>query len=122
MSPVSKCIVLALAVASSPLGPAHAGTAFDGDWSVAATVDNGSCTGPYRYPIVIRDGAVDEASGSAADASGRVAKNGRIVGSIRRGLANIAVEGRLRTSAGTGRWTQTGPIACAGRWTAKRSG
>ncbi|MCJ2043077.1 hypothetical protein MKK58_00715 [Methylobacterium sp. J-078] len=113
---------MALAVGSGTLGPAHAETVFDGDWSVAATVDDGRCTGPYRYPIVIRDGAVDEAGGSEADVSGRVAKNGRIVGSIRRGLANIAVEGQLQASAGTGRWTLTGPIACAGRWTAKRSG
>ncbi|TXN81119.1 hypothetical protein [Methylobacterium sp. WL8] len=122
MSPHLKFAALLLSIACAAPVPVEARTGFDGRWSVSATVDDGGCTGPYRYPIVVRDGIVDDASGSGADASGRVGKGGRLVGSIRSGLASIAVEGRLRTSAGSGRWNMAGPISCSGRWTASRSG
>ena len=112
--------VFAFACATSVPVVAQAG--FDGRWSVSATVDTGGCTGPYRYPIVIRDGIVDDASGSDADASGCVGEDGRLVGSIESGLASIAVEGRLRNAGGSGRWTLAGPISCSGRWRARKSG
>lgn len=121
MSPHWKVLAMALAIASATPVPVVAQARFDGRWTVSATVDDGGCTGPYRYPIVVRDGVVDDASGSAADASGRVADDGRIVGSIRSGLASIAVEGRLQASTGSGRWTLTGPISCSGRWTSSKS-
>ncbi|WP_083936024.1 hypothetical protein [Methylobacterium sp. B1] len=41
----------------APTG-AYAANRFDGAWSVIATAESGSCTGPYSYPIVIRDGTV----------------------------------------------------------------
>ena len=106
------------------LAPAAAGTAnrFDGAWSVVATADSGTCTGPYRYPIVIRDGAVDDAGGNGVDASGRAGTDGRITGTIRQGLANVSVSGRLRGSGGSGRWTLSGLGTCSGRWTARRAG
>ena len=124
ISPVftAKLAALALTVACAAIAPAAAEPGFDGRWSVAATVEDGGCTGPYRYPIVIRAGIVDDAGGSGADASGRVGEDGRIVGSIKSGLASIAVEGQLRASAGSGRWTLAGPIACSGRWTASKAG
>ncbi|AWN38450.1 hypothetical protein [Methylobacterium radiodurans] len=95
---------------------------FDGTWSVVAMTETGSCRGPYHYPIVIRGGTVDEASGNAADASGRAGSDGRIAGTIRQGPATIAVSGRLRGSAGKGRWILDGLASCAGRWTARRTG
>lgn len=122
MSPFPKIAALALTFACTVPAPAVAQVGFDGQWSVSATVDEGGCTGPYRYPIVIRDGIVDDTSGSGADASGRVADDGRLVGSIRSGLASIAVEGRLRSSAGSGRWSLAGPVSCRGRWTASKAG
>lgn len=122
MSPYPKIAALALAVGFALPVPAIAQVGFDGQWSVSATVDEGGCTGPYRYPIVIRAGRVDDASGSGADASGRVADDGTLVGSIRSGLASIAVEGRLRSSTGSGRWNLGGPVACSGRWTASKAG
>ncbi|MGU3465262.1 hypothetical protein ACLBXO_10455 [Methylobacterium sp. C33D] len=101
---------------------ASAANRFDGSWSVIATAETGSCTGPYSYPIVIRDGNVDDAGGNGVDASGRAGPDGRIIGTIRKGLASVSVSGRLRGSAGTGRWTLSGLGACAGRWTARRTG
>ncbi|GJD36019.1 hypothetical protein [Methylobacterium aerolatum] len=112
---------LALLGLAAPAGAAPAANRFDGGWSVTATGETGDCAGPYRYAIVIRDGIVDDAGGSDVDASGRTASDGRITGTIRKGLANVAVSGRLRGSAGTGRWTLTGLGSCSGRWTARRS-
>lgn len=100
----------------------HAASRFDGVRSVVATAESGSCSGPYRYPIVIRDGNVDEAGGQGVDASGRASADGRITGTIRRGLADVAVSGRLRRATGSGRWTLSGLTACSGRWIAHRTG
>lgn len=118
---------LCLALASLPglaAGPARAAPAahpFDGAWSVVATAETGTCTGPYRYPIVIRAGIVDDAGGSGVDASGRADAAGRISGTIRSGLASVAVTGRLRGAAGSGRWSLAGISPCTGRWTARRT-
>ncbi|MGH1587629.1 hypothetical protein ACRBEV_03825 [Methylobacterium phyllosphaerae] len=101
---------------------ASAANRFDGAWSVVATAESGSCTGPYRYPIVIRDGTVDDGGGNGIDASGRAGEDGRITSTIRKGLASVSVSGRLRGSGGIGRWTLSGLGACSGRWTARRTG
>ena len=122
MSSHPKFAALCLGIACAVPLQAAAQAGFDGQWSVTATVEDGGCTGPYRYPIVIRDGVVDDASGSGADASGRVRKDGRLIGSIKSGLADIAVEGRLRSAPGAGRWNLSGPIPCRGRWTASKAG
>jgi hypothetical protein len=105
-------------------GPVHAASAnrFDGSWSVVATTESGSCDGSYRYPIVIRGGTIDDAGDNGADASGRAGADGRILGTIRSGLASVTVTGRLRGSGGAGRWTLSGIGACSGRWTAQRTG
>ncbi|AWN45170.1 hypothetical protein DK419_01530 [Methylobacterium terrae] len=115
-------LALAGSILVAPASAAPAANRFDGAWSVVATAETGNCTGPYRYPIVIRDGIVDEAGGSGVDASGRAAADGRISGTIRSGLASVAVTGRLRGAAGSGRWTLSGLSPCTGRWTARRSG
>jgi hypothetical protein len=112
---------LSLGLAAAPAS-AHAANRFDGAWSVIATAESGSCTGPYRYPIVIRDGTVDDAGGHGVDASGRAGADGRITGTIRQGLASVSVSGRLRGADGSGRWTLSGLASCSGRWTARRSG
>ncbi|WP_245524535.1 hypothetical protein [Methylobacterium nonmethylotrophicum] len=116
---LSTALCLALA---GPALAAPAASRFDGSWSVVATAETGTCTGPYRYPIVIRDGLVDDAGGNDVDASGRAAADGRITGTIRSGLASVSVTGRLRGSAGSGRWSLAGISPCAGRWTARRNG
>ena len=112
-------LFLGLALAPATAEPANR---FDGAWSVVAMAESGTCTGPYRYPIVIRDGNVDDAGGNGVDASGRAGADGRITGTIRQGLANVSVSGRLRGSGGSGRWTLSGLATCSGRWTARRSG
>ena len=114
----SSTLLLALGGASTA---SLAAGRFDGAWSVVATTDNGTCTGPYRYPIVIRDGAVDDAGGNGVDASGRATSDGRISGTIRKGLASVTVSGRLRGSRGSGRWSLSGLGACSGPWTARRT-
>ncbi|BCM85528.1 hypothetical protein NS228_02320 [Methylobacterium indicum] len=111
------CLVLA-----GPASAAPSANRFDGAWSVVATAETGTCTGPYRYPIVIRDGVVDDAGGNGVDASGRAGADGRITGTIRSGLASVSVTGRLRGAAGQGRWSLAGISPCAGRWTARRTG
>lgn len=116
---LAPALILGVNVVS---GDAHAASRFDGSWSVVATADAGSCTGPYRYPIVIRDGNVDDAGSNGVDASGRAADDGRIVGTIRRGLASVAVSGRLSKTTGRGNWRLTGLGSCSGRWTARRTG
>ena len=82
--------------------------------TTTATVDDGGCPGPYRCPIVIRHGVVD--------ASGRAGADGRIVGIVRRGLASVAVRGRLSAAEGRGDRTLSGPLRGSGRWTSRRSG
>ena len=117
--------ILAPALLLAPAGPASAAPSagrFDGAWSVVATAETGNCTGPYRYPIVIRDGVVDDAGGNGVDASGRAGADGRITGTIRSGLASVSVSGRLRGTAGSGRWSLAGISPCSGRWTARRTG
>ncbi|MCJ2134271.1 hypothetical protein MKK69_09415 [Methylobacterium sp. J-026] len=116
---LAPALLLTLA---SPSTEALAASRFDGAWAVVATAENGTCSGPYRYPIVIRDGAVDDGGGNGVDASGRAGADGRISGTIRKGLASVAVTGRLRGSGGSGRWTLTGLGSCSGRWTARRTG
>lgn len=111
-----------LLVLAAPALAAPAANRFDGAWSVVATAETGTCTGPYRYPIVIRDGVVDDAGGTDVDASGRAGADGRITGTIRSGLASVAVTGTLRGSTGSGRWSLAGISPCTGRWTARRTG
>lgn len=113
---------LLLSVLAAGPATARAAGGFDGPWSVVATTESGTCTGPYRYPIVIRGGSVDDAGGSGVDASGRAHPDGRITGTIRHGLASVSVTGRLRGASGSGRWTLGGLASCSGRWTARRTG
>ncbi|KQT52745.1 hypothetical protein ASG52_25465 [Methylobacterium sp. Leaf456] len=99
--------------------PAAAGP-FDGAWSVQAVAETGACSGPYNYPIAIRNGVLEDTGAKGVDASGRASADGRIRGTIRTGLARIAVSGRLRGMSGAGEWTLGGLGACSGRWTAQR--
>jgi hypothetical protein len=124
MTRLNDIILVPAVLLGLGLAPAAAQTAnrFDGAWSVVATADSGSCAGPYRYPIVIRDGNVDDAGANGVDTSGRATTDGRITGTIRQGLANVSVSGRLRGTGGSGRWTLSGLTSCSGRWTARRSG
>lgn len=115
-------VVLLVTLGSAPVRAAPPTNPFDGAWSVTATTESGSCSGPYRYPIVIRGGSVDDAGDNDVDASGQAGRDGRIAGTIRQGLANVSVKGRLSGSTGAGRWTLTGLAACSGRWTARRTG
>lgn len=122
---LAPALLLALAapgLAETACAAPASANRFDGAWSVVATAETGSCTGPYRYPIVIRNGIVDDAGRHGVDASGRATTDGRITGTIRSGLASVSVAGRLRGAAGSGRWSLAGFSPCTGRWTARRTG
>lgn len=111
-------ILSGTAIAEAAQGSNH----FDGSWTVEATGSEGNCAGPYHYPIVIRNGQVDDAGGHDVDASGHAEADGDITGTIRSGLAVVLVSGRLQGSAGSGRWTLSGLGSCTGKWTARRVG
>lgn len=114
---------LALGLATLAVPAASAAEPFDGAWSVVASTETGSCAGPHRYPIAIRNGELrDAGTHDGVQASGRADRDGRVSGTIRTGLARIAVNGRLRGSTGTGQWALGGLKSCTGRWTAKRTG
>lgn len=117
---LAPLLLLASGMVAAKAAPAA--NHFDGSWSVEATGSEGACPGPYHYPIVIRNGRVDDAGGNDVDASGRAEADGDITGTIRQGLAVISVSGRLAGSAGSGQWTLSGLGSCTGRWTARRVG
>lgn len=114
--------LLLVACGGVPADAASTANHFDGSWTVEATGSEGSCPGPYHYPIVIRNGQVDDAGGNDVDASGRAEADGDISGTIRRGLAVVSVSGRLTGSAGSGQWSLSGLGSCTGHWTARRVG
>ena len=72
--------------------------------------------------VVLRDGVVAAAGGTGVAASGRAGADGRSTGTLRSGLASVSVSGRLRGTAGSGRWSLAGISPCSGRWTARRTG
>ncbi len=115
-------LILVLALAPFAASAARAESRFDGRWSVSAVTESGSCRGPHHYPIAIRGGTVGDAGGNNVRVSGRAGSDGRITGTIRRGLATVSVDGRLRGARGTGRWRLAGLPSCSGRWTARRTG
>jgi len=121
MKTIRLAALAPLAFIATATLPAEAAGRFDGAWSVVATSSESSCTGPYNYPIVIRDGQVDDAGSNDVDASGRAGADGGITGTIRKGLAVVTVSGRLKGKAGSGRWTLSGLASCSGRWTARRT-
>lgn len=125
MNTLRLTALASLLILQPALGPAQAATGagrFDGSWSVVAVGSDSSCSGPYRYPIVIRDGQVDDAGGNDVEASGRANADGGITGTIRQGLAVVSVSGRLTGRAGSGRWSLSGLGSCSGRWRARKTG
>lgn len=111
-----------LLIATGAAEAAPGADRFDGSWSVIAKGNGTSCTGPYNYPIVIRNGQVDDAGDNDVDATGRATPDGGISGTIRQGLSTITVSGRLKGKTGSGQWSLSGITTCNGRWTARRVG
>lgn len=97
---------------------AAAATPFDGNWSVLIVTDKGTCDKAYRYPVVIREGAVLYGGKSGFAVQGRVDPKGAL--SVRISYGGQAADGvgRLALKSGSGTWAAG--TACTGRWQAER--
>ena len=118
----SRCAAAAFAaVLCGAAGAQAQATAFDGTWSVQVITDR--ATGP-GLPLSgdHQNGRVRYGGPEAFDASGQVAANGAVRGSIARGSDRAYVTGRLGGPFGQGTWTTSGSRACAGRWNAEKRG
>ena len=103
--------------------PVHAGTPYDGAWSVLIMTDRGTCDRAYRYALRIFNGRVSYGGegGAPARVSGRVSPGGRVVVSVSSGQGAATGAGRLSAVGGSGYWRGSGSqAACAGRWIAER--
>ncbi len=102
------------------LAEGQARTPFDGVWSVSIVTERGSCDRAYRYPVSIVNGHARHVEpDSAFVISGRVAADGHVRVSVRRGSQEASGVGKLSRSAGSGRWRSA---ECAGYWQAERRG
>ncbi len=112
---VLACITLA--------GPAMAGTAFDGEWSVVIATSGGACDPTFRYPVAISNGEVINAGGTVASVQGRVRPNGSVRVRVQSGDQWADGSGRLGANRGSGVWKGQGVSgACEGTWVAMRRG
>jgi hypothetical protein len=95
---------------------------FDGHWSIQVFTDRGACDRASRYPVVVQNGQVRYGGPEALKATGQVASNGAVRGSLVHGANRAYVTGRLGGPFGQGTWTTSGANACAGRWNAEKRG
>jgi hypothetical protein len=119
-----RLVIFGLALAMSAVSvtsEALARTRFDGLWSVAIVTQRGNCDRSYRYPVAIANGVVQQAEQGDASVAiiGRVAGNGAVAVSVRRGDQFARGSGRLSTVGGQGQWLSP-TSGCAGYWVAER--
>lgn len=117
-------LITALAVgtvaASDPVLAQKAGGKFDGRWSVEVITQKGECDKAYRYPIVVKNGAISYGGPEDFNASGGVSPNGSVKGAISRGEQRADVIGRISGEYGNGTWQTT--AGCSGVWNAEKRG
>jgi hypothetical protein len=115
-------LIVTLAFANeTAIGTAHAGTSFDGAWSVVITTDRGTCDPANRLSIDIRDGILQYIGDSAVLIRGRVASNGLVQVRVGSGNLRASGSGRLSANSGTGTWRGSNSASsCTGRWSAER--
>ena len=121
-------LLIAICVAQGTAGAASAGAAapasapgaYDGQWSVVVSSKDGLCSGAYRYPVKIVNGAVRpaERGNDGIAVRGRVEADGRVSVDVGRGDLRAHGTGRLSQSSGSGTWRST--TGCTGRWQATR--
>jgi len=116
---VAGAAVPALAEAAKPAAAAAA-TTYDGTWSVVVSPKDGLCSGAYRYPVAIVNGAVRHAErgNQAFNIRGQVQADGRVRVDVGRGDLRAHGTGKLSQSSGGGTWRST--TGCTGRWQATR--
>jgi hypothetical protein len=113
-----RFVLLLLAVLSG--GPAHAGTIYDGAWSVVVYTASGPCDPSYRISGQITDGRIYYAYGSI-EVSGRVAAGGDTHVHVTAGSSHGEARGHMTATRGNGSWSGQGPDGrCAGTWVATR--
>jgi hypothetical protein len=125
---VAAGLLAAVCVVTGTLAPASAETAaptstaraYDGVWSVVVSSRDALCSGAYRYPVKIVNGAVRHADrgNPGFDIRGRVEADGRVRVDVGRGDLRAHGTGRLSQSTGGGTWRST--TGCTGRWQADR--
>ena len=69
----------------------------------------------------MRDGRITEIGDNIAQASGRIAPNGRVSVTLIRGDDRLTATGALDADSGSGTW-KAPTRQCAGRWRAERRG
>jgi hypothetical protein len=96
--------------------PEHA---YDGRWTVDFGESQGGCAGAFRDQVTVAGGRVQYAT-NGATASGEVAPDGVVTGTIVRTDSRVQVTGRLTGNVGGGTWKVSGNLNCVGRWSARR--
>jgi len=103
--------------------PAHAQTAYDGQWSVVISTSGGPCPASLRYGVTILDGQIVNPTGGEVDVRGQVTPRGAVSVTLRAGGAWAVGSGSLGRLTGGGVWRgQSSSDACDGTWTAQRAG
>jgi hypothetical protein len=119
--------VLAASVLGAQAAPRHhqsqsaSAAVYDGRWSVEVITDQGTCDRAYRWSIGIRGGRITDIGDNIAQASGKIAPNGRVSVLLTRGSDRLMATGALDREEGSGTW-QAPSRQCAGRWRAERRG
>jgi hypothetical protein len=107
-------VVAASAFCAAVAAPALAQTPYDGLWNVTIVTKTGSCEPSARSTLTVADGKI---SGSGADVTGSIGREGIVRVSINGAYAN----GQLSGNAGSGKWNgASAGIPCSGRWEASR--
>jgi hypothetical protein len=105
---------------AAPAKPKVTGTrAYDGTWSVSIATVNGTCPTGLRYPAVITNGRVINASGESYGISGAVYSSGGVVVTVSDGGKSATGRGRMTPTTGSGTWI-TSDRQCSGTWIAER--
>lgn len=99
------------------IGTAHAATPFDGNWSILAVTESGSCDRAYRFPVRVTNGKVTYAGTASTTANGSVDRSGRVRVNFANGDRVLLASGRARAGVGAGSWSTR---TCKGSWTAER--
>jgi hypothetical protein len=108
------------AAMTAPAKPKVTGTrVYDGVWSVSIATVNGTCPSGLRYPAVITNGRVVNASGENYGISGAVYSSGGVVVTVSDGGKSATGHGRLTPNSGSGTWI-TSDRQCSGTWVAER--
>ncbi len=103
-------------------GSAHAGSKYDGQWSVVVFTASGPCDPSYRISGQITNGQIFYAYTSIV-VTGQVAPNGETHVHVTAGASQGEAHGHMTESHGHGTWSGRGPDGpCAGSWIATRPG